>query len=460
MNLFTPTNLLSIATIILILYSMVSILRSKRPAGTNMAWLLLIVSFPYIGIFLYLMLGRRKIPIKLINKNLLFHSRTDEATALNLIGIQRILSVSGMPKSKKNVSIELLTEGENAFSEYLGLIASAKKSIYITTFIFGNDPVAKALIAALTKKAHEGIDVRILVDSLGVLLLRQASLIKFKKSGGKVAYFMPIFHLSYHARFNLRNHRKLLVIDEKIAILGGMNLTKDYMGPKKDAQRWTDIAVKIQGPCVDDLQTIFFQDWAFAVKKPIEHLSSEQNLKPLDSGPSAQVVASGPDVRGDPLYDVLLSSIHSAKDEVQIVTPYFIPDETLAKALELAAKRGVRVKVLVPKKSDHFLADLARGSFIRQLYFAGVEFYFYNEMIHAKVVLIDSTAVILGSANFDMRSLLLNYELGLLIYDESVLQQAKDWLADCMQKASQGHPKKSDTFQISEGIGRLIGPFI
>ena len=452
--------MLTFAISALTLFFVLFILRAKRPAGTNLAWILLILAFPYIGIPFYLMLGARKFPIQFFKNKSQSNFHFKKKFDFELLGIQRILSEACMPKSKGNDFIELVTNGEQAFSKNRDLIQSAKKSIFVSTFILGNDPVAKALIESLTEKAGSGVDVRVLIDSLSTMVLGQPSLKMFKKSGGKVAYFMPIFHLPLRGMFNLRNHRKLLIVDGQFSILGGMNLTEDYMGPEINEKRWVDLVLTIQGACVSDLQNIFLQDWDFATGKTNHSDIEEPNIESNKRGQFAQVIASGPDVVGDPLYDVLLSSIHLAKSEIQIVTPYFIPDESLAKALELAAKRGVKVQILVPRRSNHILADFARGSFIRQLESAGVEFNFYNEMIHAKAVLIDNAYGIFGSANFDMRSLLINYELGLLVYDETILRQVKKWIEACLVRSTQGYPKEIFWLQITEGIGRIIGPLI
>jgi len=232
------------------------------------------------------------------------------------------------------------------------------------------------------------------------------------------------------------------------------------MGPGLREKRWADLVLKMEGACVSDLQNIFLQDWNFTTGKTDHSFFQKPNIESNGRGPFAQVIPSGPDVVGDPLYDILLSSIHLAKCEIQIVTPYFIPDESLAKALELAAKRGVKVQILIPRRSNHLLADLARGSFIRQLESSGVEFNFYNEMIHAKAVIIDSCYGIFGSANFDMRSLLINYELGLLVYDDAILKQVKKWIEICLVRSTRGYPKENFWLQITEGIGRIFGPFI
>ena len=353
----------------------------------------------------------------------------------------------------------MITDGKKRLARYLQLINQAQSSISITTFIFANDPVGVILIEALTQKAAAGVKVRILVDYLGALLLRYPALTAYKKSGGKIAFFMPLLQGPFRGRLNLRNHRKLMIFDQQVALLGGVNLAQEYLGSLPDKRSWVDLSVQVSGPCVQDLAIIFEQDWSFAMQVPLQRLSVTKSSPVFQTGSSAQIVASGPDIIGDPLYDILLSSIFSAREEILIATPYFIPDESLTKALELAAKRNVIVKVLLPATSNHRLADLARGSFIRQLQEVGVQFHFFKTMIHAKAVLIDENTAILGSANFDMRSLLLNYEVGILLFDKATVEPICGWFNTCLIDTETRYSDETFFRQLVEGVGRVIGPF-
>ena len=461
---FVLDHALTVLSFLLTLVFVSFLLRARKPAGSTMAWLFLIVTIPYIGIPLYLMFSDRKILGRLHQKNRLRVKTSKPSAAPEILGIQKMLESSGAPAPERNQSIQILATGVMAFDRYVELIDRANKSIHVTTFIFGNDDTGRGILKALTKRAKDGIDVRVIVDSFGGTLIRHPSLAEFKKAGGRIGYFMPLLHVPFRGRSNLRNHRKLLITDGSEAIVGGMNLATEYMGPVKDPNRWTDLAVHIKGASVTDLENIFLQDWAFARhdrrQDPAGEEEPHQPISADDAKIWAQVVPTGPDVPGDPIYDVLLSSIFSAQSEILIITPYFIPDESLAKALEIAAKRGVNVRVLLPRKSNHALADIARGSFIRQLLSVGVEFHFYTKMIHAKAVLIDQAVGLVGSANFDMRSLLLNYELGVLVYDELLLKEIREWSKPHLQDATFGYPPGNFWRQTLEGIGRVVGPFI
>jgi cardiolipin synthase len=403
----------------------------------------------------YLFLSTRKSKTATVQ----FEVNSERLPGNQLSSTQKILLHSGSPGAQENQEIELLPTGVAAYEQLMALIRGARRSIHVTTFIFGKDQVGLAVVDALSEKAKEGVDVRVLVDSLGATLIRHPSFKRYQQMGGKIAYFMPIFHLPFRGRTNLRNHRKLMVVDGERALVGGMNLAQEYLGPTADPKRWVDLAVSVKGGCVQDLKEIFLRDWAYAhraeFKKSREPYRASQGGKLL-----AQVVASGPDVEGDLLYDVLLSAIHESKKNIWIVSPYFIPDEGLTKALDLAVKRGVSVQIIIPERSNHFLADLARGSFIRDLHSVGVQIAFYPKMIHAKVVMIDQTLAIVGSANFDMRSLLFNYELGLVIYSQPSLKDLEKWIQEQQDETGSEFPPANFWRDLVEGIARIIGPIL
>ena len=452
-------HLLATISFLLTLLFVSSILRARRAAGSTVAWLIAICIIPYVGIPLYLIFSSRKFPSRLSRKSKIYKPSASNNALDDLPLIRKILRSSGVSDAKSNREMELLPTGVRAYDKLIELIQGAQTSIHVTTFIFGNDVVGKAVVEALTKKASAGVDVRVLVDSLGAALIRHPSFAKLKRAGGKIAYFMPVFHLPFRGRANLRNHRKLMVVDGKFALLGGMNLAQEYLGPTESLTRWVDLGLSVVGDCVTDLEDIFLQDWAYAIKDG-RGSSLVSSSAPAGGKFLAQIVASGPDVLGDPLYDVLLSAINDAKSSIQIVTPYFIPDESLTKALELAVKRGVDIHVILPRRSNHYMADLARGSFIRELIAMGVEFDFFPRMIHAKAVLVDHTFAVLGSANFDMRSLLLNYELGIAIYSDEVSHSLAEWILKIRDETTQGIEKAGLWRELAEGVGRVLGPML
>ena len=274
---------------------------------------------------------------------------------------------------------------------------------------------------------------------------------------------MPVLHVPLRGRANLRNHRKLIVVNGRIAFTGGMNLALPYMGPPGTTELWRDIAVIVEGPAVADMEAIFSSDWRFTTgSEPgtSAALPSPQPV-PATNSDTLQVVASGPDVAGDPLYESLLALIFSADKRIWVITPYFVPDEMLARALNLAAHRGVNVRLIVPARSNHITADLARGGYLRDLHNAGGKVLLYTPvMLHAKVVIFDDELAIIGSANMDMRSLFLNYELALFLRSPSQVREIASWARGLVADSQRELPVPGWPRELAENVVRLLSPLL
>lgn len=395
----------------------VRLLRERRNPGSTMAWLLAILLIPYIGVPLYLLFGGRKLRRLASEKfNLSIAKRDSLRAGPPQSDVERILHASGFPPALSGNEVELLTTREQAYVRLMELIESAKHSIYITTFILGRDPVGRAIVGKLAEKASRGIKVRVLLDALGSLKTRGRFIDPVRKAGGQVGIFMPMLPLHKKWSANLRNHRKIVVVDHETALVGGMNLGEPYMGPYDYPNGWTDFGLIIRGSTVDHLSSLFAQDWEFATNRTLPETPETPPLR-LSENARLQIVPSGPDLQRDGFYEALILALLHAKERVWIVTPYFIPDEVLFQALILLGRLGRDVRILVPAKSNHFIADLARGSYIRELSAAGVRFFQYmNGMLHAKILIIDDSLAVTGSGNLDARSLHLNYEVSVFIH--------------------------------------------
>jgi cardiolipin synthase len=270
---------------------------------------------------------------------------------------------------------------------------------------------------------------------------------------------MPLLHVPFRGRSNLRNHRKIAVADGARAIVGGMNLAEEYMGPSPFAGRWLDVALRVEGSAAADLEAIFVEDWAFADG---ERLTAPSRSDAPGRGTApVRVVASGPDVATDTLYDAILFALFSATERILIATPYFVPDEALFRALTLACRRGVDVRIVVPVPSNHLTADLAGATYLRAIERVGGSVRPYVAgMLHAKVIVIDRALAMVGSANLDMRSLFLNYEVMAVTYGEREIDLLARWhegvVATCalrMTPAGRGRA-------VAEDVGRLLGPLV
>lgn len=472
-HLLLLEHFLSIASFLLTVVFISLLLRSRKPPGSTFAWLIVITAIPYAGIPLYLLFSgrkiRRRLTLPLKKANLFAAKKPFDQTPESAKRVERILIAAGGPPKRDQCHVQFLETGEQVYQTLMEMITSAKQSIQIEIFIFGRDSVSTQIQKALAKRAQEGVQVEVLVDAFGSSWMQRRvqnpSFKELEAAGGKVAYFMPLFSFPLRGWGNLRNHRKMILVDGREAIIGGMNLTQEYLGPLPDPNRWTDLSIKIQGSAVQDLQAIFLSDWNFTVeteaKEPCEILTQGPFFPTtIDSNAQLQITAGGPDVPSDPIYDALLSAIFQARQRIWIATPYFIPDDALTKALELASKRGVQVRILVPATSNHWIADFSRGSFIRQLQGAGVEIFLFPRMIHAKAIVFDDEYAFTGSANIDLRSLLLNYEVGAFVYSKNEINQTSRWFEGIFAQSQMGYPEAGFFRELAEGVGRLFSPFL
>jgi cardiolipin synthase len=448
---------------LLALVFLANLLRQRRSPSSTIAWLVVILFLPYLGVPLYVIFGGRKMNPKARSKARIYAPAPMMEKGAGGAGTERLLASYGVPPARGENRIELVASGLDAYRQIMAMIEEARSTIHITTYILGWDQGSRALLERLTQRARDGVAVRLLIDDLGSWRLPRRKLAPLTQAGAQVAFFMPVFHVPLRGRANLRNHRKLIVVDGRTCLTGGMNLALPYMGPPTGNRIWRDLAVVAEGPIVSDLEALFASDWRFATgADPGPKPEPEAVASRLDGGDStAQVVASGPDVPGDPLYESLLALIFGARDRIWIVTPYFVPDEMLARGLNLAARRGVDVRLIMPIRSNHVTADLARASYLRDLHNAGGRVLLYTpEMLHAKVVIFDDDLAIIGSANMDMRSLFLNYEVSLFIWSRAEVEQVAAWANGLMAHTQRELPAPGWPLEIAENVIRLLSPLL
>jgi cardiolipin synthase len=344
-----------------------------------------------------------------------------------------------------------------AYERFLNEIRAAKESIRVVTYMIGNDRTGITLLEALSKRAEEGVQVHLLLDDLLRARAPRAELARLRSSGGKIARFMPLLHVPFRGQANLRNHRKIAVFDGRRAIVGGMNLADEYMGRAPREDRWRDLSLLLVGEAARVLDALFRADWEFASG---ESLAAPSHPKGDGSTFPVRLVPSGPDAPSDPIYDALLTGIFRAERRFWVATPYFIPDEALVKALILAVRRGVDVRIVVPAVSNHLLADLGAAPSLRQLREAGANVRRLDRMLHAKAVLVDDAQAVIGSANFDMRSLFLDYEIAVFFSEPREVQHLKEWFEETMRYPAVDVPASGWMRSRVEGIVRLVAPLL
>ncbi|HET8938711.1 MAG TPA: phospholipase D-like domain-containing protein [Polyangiales bacterium] len=475
-------HIFSILGFLLAVVLLSRIVREHRPPASTMAWLLSILLVPYLGVPLYLLIGGRKHRRLAARKETLYTLPLGhEVVAAH--AIERILLAGGVPRTSSGDRLELLASGEEAFARIITLFRDAQRSIDVSTFILGGDAAGQLVLGTLAERAAAGVEVRLLLDGLFYFRPRRDHLLKFTRAGGRLAVFMPLLRLPLRGPANLRNHRKIIVVDGERAVMGGMNLADEYMGPEVRADRWTDVALLLEGPAVTHIHNVFHSDWAFA--------SHERVLPPTEAMPAllaqaqsvgdtsdaavlanhgrshalanarVQVVASGPDVPGDTYYDAILTALFQARERIWIATPYFIPDEAISRGLVLAARRGVDVRLAVPERSNHLSADIAGGSYLRQIEQAGGRVRpFHRGMMHAKVTLIDHELAIVGSANLDIRSLFLDYEIALFIYTRPEIEVFEAWFQALLRDCGERLAAPGTVRALAEDLGRLLAPLM
>jgi cardiolipin synthase len=433
-----------------------SVLTQKRPTGSAFAWLLVIVLVPYLGIPLYLVFGGRKFAQRARSKSALALPEAEAVSANALPSPSTRLLGDPRFSPHRVDTIEWLDEGKHAYAAFLREIEAAKATIRLVTFVVGDDTTGRPLMEALARRAEEGIEVRLLLDDLLRFHAPSDLLARIVKAGGRVERFMPLLHVPFRGRSNLRNHRKIAIFDGARAIVGGMNLATEYMGPDENPGRWRDLSVLVGGEAVATLDFVFRADWEFACGEQLRAGATSH-------GPGAiplVVVPSGPDAPTDPIYDAIATAIFRAERRFWIATPYFVPDETLARALAVAARRGVDVRIIVPAVSNHGLADLARAPYLRDLEAAGAEVFRHARMVHAKAMLADDTLAVVGSANFDMRSLFLDYEIAFFMPGPGEVERLERWFLDTLVETTKGAPTAGRARAQVEGVARLLAPLI
>ncbi|MFI5336486.1 MAG: phosphatidylserine/phosphatidylglycerophosphate/cardiolipin synthase family protein, partial [Opitutales bacterium] len=378
----------------------------------------------------------------------------------------RVLTLNGAAPPTGGNRVRFLPDGQEAFHELERGIREAEHTIHLMTFILARDAVGARLVNLLARRAREGVKVRLLLDALGCFRSSRGFCDPIREAGGEVVRFMPVLPLQTRSSANLRNHRKIMVFDNRIASVGGRNLALEYMGPAPLKRRWRDFGAVIEGPAVSLLNGIFLADWAFASGQSLDGLMRTlPEAAPVADGQSElQVVASGPDVAGDTLYEGILSLVQQATRSIWIVTPYFIPDEVLFRSLLLKAREGIDIRLVVPAHSNHPITDLARRHFLRELRRAGVKVLLYTPgMNHAKVILVDESISLWGSANLDMRSLFVNFETGVLTYSAADAAELSAWMHGVFAQSKpmpSPHTERRLMPAIGEELCRLLAPML
>lgn len=408
---------------------------SQRTPQSTFAWLLAFALVPLVAIPLYLALGSRKFPP---------HAKGRQLT---------------VPPVRSGHSFELLATGESAFARLTALIQGAERSIDLTMFILGDDKTGRAVIEALAERAKHGVEVRVILDAVGSIRTHRIAARALQAAGAEMRVFMPLRHSPIRGRTNLRSHRKIAIVDGSAVFAGGMNLANEYMGPtpNEGTPRWRDVAAVVRGPVAADATALFESDWVYCGGSQRPTNRAATNIATYGDS-RVQFVPIGPDMITDTIYDIFLNEIFEARERIAIVTPYYIPDDALQHALVLAARRGVKTEIVVPAWSNHRVADVARREFLREFRANGVVVHYYARgMVHAKAMVIDDHFAYVGSPNFDMRSLFLNYEDALCVYSPEAIAEVRGFVDGLISECA-AEPPVFPKRRVVEQIALLLAP--
>ena len=436
----------------------------RRHPSAAIAWVLMITLLPYLGLPLYLFIGSRKFvrPARLA-------ARPPQLSAL-APGLQgcaiATLEGMGLAGPVANRRVRFHRDGSAAWDELAVLVNSAQTQLDICTFILANDTLGERVVCLLEARAAAGVQIRLLLDAVGSWQTAAVHVRRLRAAGVDVRWFMPLLHNPLKGRVNLRNHRKLAIADQQTLWSGGRNLAAEYFTGQHLQPPWIDLSFTVEGPLAGQMQALFESHWHYSQgpRRPDDQHSALPQAMPESqiSTPAmthrTQLVPSGPDQAEDTFYGLLLTTLYRAQRRVLAVTPYFVPDDSLLKALCLAAQRGVQVELVVPARSNHRLADIARARALRDLVAAGAVVRLAPGMVHAKAVMVDDTIALCGSLNLDARSLFLNFEVMVAFYDSDDISAVTQLLDTNFRQLPPHQPGQASLLRdIAEGLVRWLG---
>jgi cardiolipin synthase len=461
------------------------LVRRKEPSST-IAWILALVLIPPVGATLFLLFGRDRVRLPAKRKreldaavraqlaasmsaNAKEEQNEDESALVSATEIERSLFRVGARLTHTRATVrnrvEVLAEGGATYDALGTAIDGARHHVHAQYYLIRDDATGAWFRDRLAAAARRGVTVRLLTDGFGCFVLGRGWRRPLRKAGARVAEFLPMRSVLLQP-VNLRNHRKIVVVDGEVAFTGGFNVGDEYRaGEMRSVGAWRDVHLRIEGPAAAQLQQVFFQDWAFATGDPIEPEAYFPHEVRGCGDATVAVVPSGPDTRTEAIHHLFFGAIVAAQHEVLVTTPYFVPTESLMVAMEVAAMRGVRVRLLLPARSNHRVTFHAGRSFYAQLLEAGVEILEYEPgIVHAKTLVVDGRVALVGSANMDLRSFRLNFEVHALVHDATtaakLVEMFEGYAAKSRRVELDAWRARPWPLRVKEGAARLVSPLL
>lgn len=462
----------------------IRVIMRRTGVGESLSWLIVILIVPFAGAVIYLIVGENRLGSRRAQRTRQLYiahagwrssvrGRFNHADHIPTQCLpihrqaQRMVEVPALPGNQ----LELLTDSHTALRSLINDIDAATQRCHLEFYIWSDGGEVDEVADALIRAAERGVECRVLVDALGSkAFLRGSEKIEpLRTAGVCVVESLPagLFRALFR-RLDLRNHRKLAVIDGRVAYTGSLNMI-DPSVFKSDAGvgAWIDAMVRVEGPAVEALATVFLEDWQLETDEEIERLAYTDSVaeKPQAAGAAVQVVPSGPTLNPENIHRLLIAAIYSAQKQITLTTPYFVPDESLLIALTSAAARGVDTLVILPAQNDSALVRHASNAYLGELLAAGVKVAKFREgLLHTKSVTVDDHLTAFGTVNLDMRSFHLNFELTLLVYDRDFTRRVtslqQSYLMNCNMATLEAWQQRSFRIQMLDNTARLLGPLL
>ncbi|MGV3488187.1 MAG: cardiolipin synthase [Tuberibacillus sp.] len=472
-------NSLNIGLSLTVLFIGIIIFLENRNPSRTITWLMLLAIFPIVGFICYILFGQSYRKKRLFRKRAHFDHNFESAAVSKIIDQEKLKIMGEHQQSTLRLAARLgqypvsfatetkvLTNGNDTFKAIFEAIAHAKHHVHLEYYIVRHDQLGTQLKELLIKKAGEGVEVRFLYDAVGSWRLSKKYVQDLRAAGVQMVPFFPVRLPFFNHKINFRNHRKIAVIDGKIGFVGGLNVGDEYLGKLPKFGFWRDTHLSVRGEAVKNLQDIFLQDWYYMTGT---FVSGEEYFYTMpivkDGNGAVQMISSSPDDEWEVIKSLFFSMIVSAKRSIWIASPYIIPDDDILSALKVAALSGIDVKILVPNRPDKHIVFYASHSYFPELLQAGVKIYEYRSgFMHSKVIIIDHELASIGTANMDMRSFHLNFEVNAFLYrTESIIQLVADYIDDLEQSSQiewEVFKKRHIFMRVIESTSRLLSPLL
>lgn len=460
--------------------AIIILLKNINPAKT-VSYIIVLVFFPFLGILVYYLFGQEYRKTKIFNRKGILNrtiikkvnedfelgkaefdkidAKLDEKIKL----VKLLKNSEDAPLTLKN-QLTILKNGEVKFKQLLKDLKAAEHHIHLEYYIIKDDQIGTKILDIICEKASEGLEVRLTYDDVGSSL-SSSSKKKLKESGVKFYPFMPVLFSGFTGKMNYRNHRKIAIIDGKVAYVGGINISDNYINYEDKKDYWRDTHLRISGDAVKSLQIHFLTTWDFVSDESLKitprffpELEIKENL-------AIQIAASGPDSNRATIMEAIFTAITTAEDYIYITTPYFIPNSQIFTALQVASKSDIDVRLIIPKDSDSWAAKYATNSFLEPLLEAGVKVYRYHKgFVHAKTMVVDDLFSTVGTSNMDNRSFNINFEINALIYNKDQSKILKSHflqdIKDCELINYKQWQERSGFDKLKESFSRLWAPLL